>query len=407
MDIESLRKNCPSLTPEQAAHLSQNLIGTFIMHTKIKDAFEKCRRIIELDRPGQLIVIIGPTNVGKTRMARALDELLILSRQKRGFQTWGSGYVRLPSPNLARFDRGETYTRSLEALEEPLIEKKMEYPPIEDGAISQKTIRRSRGGGPTHAALWTALVHRLQRGHQAMFFDEAGELAQSLKINKLIEAVNMFKELADVGGSCVVLICGPEFGPVLWQSGQLSARIKRVYVEPYFPKVSKDANTFCAILRQVERNYGEEFIEQGTLSARNASTVVHRTRGMLGLAADMIGTGVQLSLLSKGKPLSWDMLDAVVEERMLEIGPEIDLELKLWECFKDNQKRGEFWGMYASAGYDITSQKILPKVTAVQEEGRKVGVEPPSLDTKEHRKLRPAQRAKRVNLGAFDKPGAH
>jgi hypothetical protein len=401
MDIESLRKDCPSLTKEQAAHLSQNLIGKFIMHAKMKEAFEKCRRIIELGKPGQLIVIIGPTNVGKTRMARALDELLRLSQQESGLQIWGSGYVRLPSPNLARFDRGETYIRALEALEEPLIAKKMEYPPIEEGAISQQIIRRSRGGGPTHAALWKALVHRLQRGHQAMFFDEAGELAQSLKINKIVEAVNMFKELADVGGSCVVLVCGPEFGPVLWQSGQLSARIKRVYVEPYFPKVSKDMSNFCTILKQIERNYGEDFIQPGTLSTSNANTIAHRARGTLGLAVDVIGTSVQLSLLSKGKPLSWDMLDSAVDARMTEIGPEIDLELRLWECFKDNERRGEFWGMYASAGYDIASQKILPKVTAVQVDARKAWLEPPSPEANAHRKLRPAQKAKRVNLGAL------
>jgi len=361
MKIEALLDSYKALPAEAIAHLQETLVGSLFMHRKFKQAFTRLLQIIELAKPGQVVVLYGPTNVGKTKLVKTMDKYLIAGAQRDGIPLWGSSYCRLPSPVRARFDDGETYRRTLCALEEPLIEMKVEYPDIRKGAVAKRSVPQSRRP-PTHAALWQALVSRISAGHPAVFFDEAGELPQSLKVVSLRETVNLFKQLADAGGSCAVLVSGPEIAPILWESGQVAARIKSVGADPYYVAIKADRTSFCALLKLVEEKLGAAYIKPGTLCAANAVNVMEEVRGTFGIALDIIVDAAHCSLLSGNGPLEWHALRMAVDERMN--GPDgirttIDQELALWEAAKDESKRGRYWGISAAAGF-YGNDSILP-----------------------------------------------
>lgn len=358
MEIEKLLDDCRSLSAEQTAHLRKNLADKFLMHRNMEAAFKRLRELIGLRKPGLLIMLCGPTNVGKTKLVKTMDKLLIADAIKNGTPIWGSAYCRLPSPVRARFDHGETYRRTLSSLEEPLTELKVEYPDIREGAAPRRTQFRS-GRAPTHAALLQALVHRLQAGHSAIFFDEAGELAQSLKVSSLREAVNLFKQLADVGGATVVLVSGPEIGPMLWEAGPLSARTKLVRLDPYNPEVEADLKVFCAVLAVVGKNLGADYIVPGTLCSKNATEIARMVRGTLGIAIDIIIDASYSSLLAGNGPPAWDALRSAVVLRMEEIGTTIDQEQALWEGVKVESERAKYWGAFSAPGF-FEDKLVLP-----------------------------------------------
>ncbi|SPB17808.1 ATPase AAA [Caballeronia novacaledonica] len=358
LEYDNLLKDRKTLPLEQKERLKKALTDTLILHRNMKDAFEELHEIIQLGKPGQLIVLSGPTNVGKTRLVKAMDQMLVAEARANGLPVWGSTYCRLPSPVRARFDHGETYRRTLCSLEEPLLESKVEYPNVRDGALPRRSMPQARRP-PTHAALWQALMNRIQAGHLAVFFDEAGELPQALKVTTLRETVNLFKQMADVGGSNAVLVSGPEIGPVLWESGQLAARIRLVGLDAYDFRDGGDVKVFCNAFGRVEASLGKDFIVSGTLKATNARVMMRKVRGTFGIALDIIVYAIHAALLAKTAPLTWPRLEAAIDKRMEEIGMQVDKEQALWAAVKDASLRSKYWGMEAAAGY-LGTGLILP-----------------------------------------------
>ncbi|SAK91353.1 ATPase AAA [Caballeronia calidae] len=361
MEIEKLLEKRKSVPVEKMERLRKVLWDTLIVHRNMRTAFSELDEIMQVGKPGQLIVLCGPTNAGKTRLLKAMDQMLVADAQKRGLPVWGSTYCRLPSPVRARFDQGETYRRTLYALEEPLLEHKVAYPDVREGALPRRTMPQAKRP-PTHAALWQALMNRIKAGHLAVFFDEAGELPQSLKVTTLRETVNMFKQMADIGGSNVVLGSGPEIGPMLWESGQLAARIRLVSLDSYGFSEKNDVKEFNKALREIETKLGEDFIERGTLDGDNAKTVMRKVRGTFGIALDITVFAVHSALLAGEAPLKWEGLDAAVDKRMEEIGNQVDREQALWAGIKHESLRRQYWGMEAAAG-ELGTGLILPVVT--------------------------------------------
>lgn len=360
LEYDELLRHRRVITPEQKERLQKVLTDTLIMHRNMNRAFEELNEIIQLGKPGQLVVLSGPTNVGKTRLVKTMDQMLVAAARDNGLPVWGSTYCRLPSPVRARFDHGETYRRTLCSLEEPLMENKVEYPNIREGALPRRSMPKARRN-PTHAALWQALMNRIQAGHLAVFFDEAGELPQSLKVTTLRETVNLFKQLADVGGSNAVLVSGPEIGPILWESGQLAARIRLVALDAYDFRVSHDVAVFCKALVKVESELGDDFIEKGTLKMANARVMMRQVRGTFGIALDILVYAVHGALLAGLAPLTWEGLKAAVDKRMEEIGSQVDREQALWVAVKDARLRSKYWGMQAASGY-LGKGLILPSI---------------------------------------------
>lgn len=346
MKVDELLRNFDELPIDVIEHLERIRSDSLIMHRRFAEAFKKLHGLIVGGAPGQLILVSGPTNLGKTTLVRAMDLCFIASAQQKGNQLWGSAYIRLPSPVLARFDNGATYRRILTALDEPLIDKKVAYPGIRDGMLPRQAIHRGRG--PTHEALWGALVKRLRNGHPAVFLDEAGDLAQALKFPTLREAINKFKELADVGGSCVVLIGGPEVAPISWDSGQIATRVETVEMNPYYPHIDEDRTTFCALLLIVENNLSDGCIVPGTLSTTNSVYLMEKVRGTFGIALKIVIKAVKASLIEKKRPLTWSDLKEAIDAKMKEIGPQVCLEQDFWEASKDQSTREAYWGIYSA-----------------------------------------------------------
>jgi hypothetical protein len=350
MNVDKLvDSDCP-LTTAQYEHLRKVQDDTLFFHGNFKIAFNRLREIIDVGKPGQLVVLCGPTNIGKTKLMKTLDATLMADAKRRKLPLWGSAYIRLPSPANARFDQGETHFRTLDALEEPLLEHKVYYEDIREGAIPRRLLSQSKRV-PTHRTMFRAVINRLRQGHPAIFFDEAGELPQSLKVVSLREAVNFFKQVADLGEATAVLGGGPEIGPILWESGQLAARIKLIGIDPYLPSNPDDRRTFRSLLKAFEQELGSEYIVPGTFSNATCDTAMRLSFGTFGLVVDTTVFACGSMQVSREGALSWSQLEPALNSRMAEIGPAVKREHELWQAVKNESLRANFWGTAASVGF--------------------------------------------------------
>ncbi|KVF31160.1 AAA family ATPase [Burkholderia vietnamiensis] len=420
MNVDALLKDCKVLQEEQSSHLRKMMTDVLFMHRNMKAAFDRLFELIKLGKPGQLVALVGPTHTGKTTLVKTMDKMLIAEAKAKGLPTWGSAYCRLPSPVHARFDDGETYRRTLEALEEPLVDRKVLYPDIRQGAVPRRALPRT-GRNTTHQAMLKVLVSRLDGAHEAVFFDEAGELPQSLKVVSRREAVNFFKQLADLGKSCAVLVSGPEIGPMIWEYAQTMARTKIIGLDPYYSDNEEDRKIFRQLFKQIEGKLGADYIVPGTVStANNALFLMVKTRGTVGIAMDIIVDASHSSLVKGLGPLDWKHLEGAIEQRMRDIGTPLDLEIALWEAVKKEELRRDYWGdSWAGANgcSPLVSRGKSDSLirTGARGQMRSTKAEPsldrdgvPSKSTSELPKAAPAKRSlipkrpKRTALGTYE-----
>ena len=381
MDVKKIADSYCALTTKQREHLRSVQEDSLFQHGNFKVAFSRIREIIDVGKRSQLVVLSGPTNVGKTTLMRALDKTLIEDARRNNLPLWGSAYIRLPSPANFRFDQGETHWRTLDALEEPLIERKVYYEDIREGAIPRRTLAQSRRS-PTHRTMFRAVINRLRQGHPAIFFDEVGELPQSLKVTSLRESVNFFKQMADLGNTTTVLGGGPEIGPILWESGQLAARTKLVGIDPYLPSNSNDRKSFCSLLQLFEETLGSEYIVPGTFSEETCDTAMQLALGTFGFVVDTTVFASASMLVRRKGPLGWPQLENALQRRMAEIGTAVRREHDLWLAVKNENLRANFWGTAANVGfrdevYALPSKGRNAKSEVKSPDKDEVLVEPP------------------------------
>ncbi|HEY8023083.1 MAG TPA: AAA family ATPase [Burkholderiaceae bacterium] len=97
-------------------------------HASLKAAYDEACHSIYAKSSQRLVVIAGPTGVGKSTLAARLKENV----EKHYAKLWESHkhaisviQVNAPAPNGIAFDWKDWYIRALEQLREPMIDKKI------------------------------------------------------------------------------------------------------------------------------------------------------------------------------------------------------------------------------------------------------------------------------------------
>ena len=149
-----------------------------IAHPRLTIVSDALRRAIQEPTGCSLILVIGPTGVGKTTLRLRIEQEL-----KGRFLTAGEADPgRIPvvgieavAPDSGNFSWKDYYRRALQALEEPLIDQKIDYP-TRYGSRNQSgelTIASRVGSPELRQAMEQALRHRRPA---AVLIDEARPL---------------------------------------------------------------------------------------------------------------------------------------------------------------------------------------------------------------------------------------
>ena len=215
-----------------------------ISHPRLQEALETILQAIcppgegaSTRRPGTMVLVIGPSRVGKTTLIRLLEERLLakckaLMVSDPSFIPFAS--ITASGPGTNRFDWAEYYRAVLRALHDPFV----------DGKTARIRTRELR------EAMETALI---QRKPLAIIADEAHHLAEAARGSRLQSQLNHLKHFENAAGVSHILVGTYEMRPFRKANAQLACRSIDVHFPRYDAANEEDAQIFRSVLWALQR----------------------------------------------------------------------------------------------------------------------------------------------------------
>ncbi|MBW4418954.1 MAG: AAA family ATPase [Myxacorys californica WJT36-NPBG1] len=206
-------------------------------HPKLKDAAQQLMLSIHQPAGASLIFVFGPTGVGKSTLLRKVRKELIEAALPR--MEIDKGYIPVAgieaiAPEFSNFDWKDFYVRGLMALNEPMIDKK---------------INRTNSKLKLRLALESALSNRKP---DAFFVDEAQNLGKVVSGRKLRDQTDCIKSLANIAQTRFVLCGTYELLMLRNLSAQLCRRSTDIHLPRYYAESTQDRETFQGIVQTLQ-----------------------------------------------------------------------------------------------------------------------------------------------------------
>src|SRR5712692_5694271 len=215
-----------------------------ISHARLQEALETIIQTVcppgegaSMRRPGTMVLVIGPSRVGKTTLIRLLEERLLT--KTKALMVSNPSFIPFASilaagPGTNRFEWAEYYRAVLRALHDPCL----------DGKVARIRVRELR------EAMETALGVRKPF---AIIVDEAHHLAEAARGSRLQSQLNHLKHFENATGVSHILVGTYEMRPFRKVNAQLACRSIDVHFPRYDAANEEDAQLFRSVLWALQR----------------------------------------------------------------------------------------------------------------------------------------------------------
>lgn len=224
-----------------------------IAHPLLKDAFETLWRAVKTYNEGSMILVYGPTGVGKTTLMKHLERCLkeeLFKELEQDLEMVPLIKIEAPSPPNGNFDWKDCFGEMLAALGEPAIPHKIDID-IWHQQPNHKIPKNARGTlSAVRQSLEQALRHRRPK---VVLIDEAQHLTALSSGRKLLDQQNTIKSLANRTRTTYALFGSYELMPLRHLNGQLSRRSVDIHFRRYRHDEASDWRTFRKILRSFQQ----------------------------------------------------------------------------------------------------------------------------------------------------------
>lgn len=269
-----------------------------VSHHYLMNAYKKLSEIIKKPVNNSIILVYGPCGVGKTTLFLGIAKQFIELASKELEVDPG----RIPiagmeaiAPDNGNFDWKDHYIRSLKSLDEPLIDKKIDFEKKSDKSSSHHAARVYRN------SLENALKYRRP---YAFMIDEAQHLAHITSGRKLRNQMDVIKSLASKSRVPHVLYGTYELLPFRNLSGQLSRRGIDIHFPRYRTEVSGDMEQFIFTLGAFQKHIP---FEKEPQLVDNYEFFYQRSLGCVGILKDWLLRSLTFALDNKRKVMSMDI----------------------------------------------------------------------------------------------------
>ncbi len=227
-----------------------------VAHQRLKEIHTSLLHAIRHPAGASLILVFGPTGVGKTtlrqRIERQLLEDAVIS------STTNPGHIPVVAMEVASPDTGslhwkDYYTRALLALDEPFIADKITYD-VRDMHRDEQgrlVIQRNLTIPDLRRALEKTLLYRQPR---AFIVDEAQHFRKMASGRRLLDQMDNLKSLAGMTNTVHVLVGTYELLGLTNLSAQLSRRSIEIHFSRYYADNSEDLKEFKKLVRTLQKH---------------------------------------------------------------------------------------------------------------------------------------------------------
>lgn len=276
-------------------------------HAHLLDCFDGAMDAIQSVAGPKVVLIPGPTGVGKTTLARRIYRRLLRDHElqmesDRGFvPVVGVGAV---PPNKAHFNWKDFYIRALEQHGDVMLDSKIMIPrqgemfdipslsPLERSVAD--TLRRS---------LESSLR---MRGTRVLIIDEAHHMLMVKDSRQLEYQFETLKSLTVETGVTLVLVGTYRLLDILDQSGQLVRRSKTIHFPRYDARIKEHRESFIAALEMFRR---ELPLKQAPNFEGAERYFYVKTGGCVGILKDWLAICLEKALAQKMKTFDVEFAD--------------------------------------------------------------------------------------------------
>ena len=333
-------------------------------------------------RPGTMVLVIGPSRVGKTTLIHLLEKHLLVQakarmQQDHHFIPFAS--ITAAGPESGRFNWSKYYKAVLRQLGNPFAEGKTAL------------IRAQHLQEATETAL-------LERKPTAIIVDEAHHLAKAASGRRLQDQLDHLKYFENLTGVSHVLVGTYEMRPFRKVNAQLACRSIDLHFPRYDITKKEDCQVFRSVLWALQRQLPVE--EEPLLTERHWEFLYARSIGCIGLLKMHLCRALNLALIEGAKTVTETHLRKTVAS-------DVRVELALRNALESEaefvEREDADERLLTLLGWPLSRASTSEKETTVLDKGEQTPmVSSPS------KKRRPGKRAEgRDGIGKMPDGGDH
>lgn len=278
-----------------------------VAHFSIFNAFQTLKHTIECPAGKQLIFVMGPTRAGKSFLLDWIKDYLETEWLKRQHTDPGRipvVAVEIPSKDTVKPSSSDIYTRVLEALEEPLLEKKTIYG---DVAVFRSGDGKVVVEPTTTKRLRRAFEKALQNRQPKLLFDEGQHLLDMAGLT-IEDIMDWVKSVANMTGVLIIIFGTYNMLDFVGLSDQLMCRSKIIHLYRY-----NDSDEHVALFNSTVRAFEKNMpLEKASNLLQHADFLKERTAGCVGNLYLWLLAAYDLALKNNAKRLTVRHLQATV-----------------------------------------------------------------------------------------------
>ncbi len=295
-----------------------------IAHPKLSNLYAEMLNEINHPVDISLIMIYGPTGVGKTTLRKRLERELLLTAQTTPHRNPGHipvAGLEVALPGTSRFNWPDYYRRALKALDEPLIGDKIDYGQrgIKHNAAGELIFAYTVSVTNLRQALEAALKHRQPK---AFFVDEAQHFNKVPGARRLLDQMDTLKSLAAQTNTLHVLLGTYDLLALTDLSAQLSRRTRGVHFSRYQADIPQEMSDFQNVILTFQRHLP---LAQEPDLLQHTSYLYESSVGCVGVLKSWLLKSLALALKSKRQILTLKHLEqcAIPTRKLLQFAREI------------------------------------------------------------------------------------
>jgi len=279
-------------------------------HPRARDTFKHLGAEINALSAPQVMILTGPTGVGKSTLIRAACNRVVASHEeelKTKLEVVPVIALNAVPPSGSGFNWKDFYIRLLTGQNEPLVDRKLYLPRqmhlLPDGHIGSRGLEQS----VSDTLRRSVEEHLKRRQTKLLVIDEAHHILLASNRQRLECQFESLKSLAAETGATILLVGTYRLLDILDQSAQLTRRCQVVNFPRYDLRREEDRAMFQQILFHLSEKLSEHV---PTRLHDEAEYFYRKSAGCVGILKDWLARCLEYGLMEKAP-----RIDAAFAER--------------------------------------------------------------------------------------------